>query len=133
MKRTHIIAVFAMFVAFVNGACDKKSPPPAPPTQTAPEQKKPAPPVAADRAKDDPATPAWFPEPDEIPGWVRTANVPALRSGEWDRLDSEELRRCVGAYSIKTVLTFRYESVLPVASHSANSAIAPPGAGSTDS
>ncbi len=113
MKLAHIIAVFAIFVVFVNGACEKKSPPPAPPTQAAPKKKKPAPPAAAAPAKDDPATPAWLPDPEEIPGWVRSANVQALIPGEWDRLNSEELRRCIGAYSIKTVLTFRYESVLP--------------------
>ncbi len=113
MKRTIIIAVFAMFVAFVNGACEKESPAPAPPTQAATKEKKPTPPPAADPAKDDPATPAWLPDAEEIPGWVRSGNVQALVPGEWDRLDNEKLRRCVGAYSIKTVLTFSYESVLP--------------------
>ncbi len=113
MKRANIIAVLAMFVVFVNGACEKKSPPPAPPTQAAPGKEKPAPPTAADVAKDVAATPAWLPDPEEIPGWVRSGNVQALLSGEWDRLNDEKLRRCVGAYSIKTVLTFRYESVLP--------------------
>ncbi len=112
MKRASIIAVFAMFVAFVNGACEKDSPSPAPPTQAAPK-KKPAPPTAADPAKDDPATPEWLPDPEEIPGWVRSANVQALTPGEWDRLTNEKLKRCVGAYSIKTVLTFHYESMLP--------------------
>jgi len=113
MKRANIIAVLTMFVLFVNGACEKES---APPAQAAPKKKKPAPPAAADPAKDDPATPAWLPDPEEIPGWVRSANVQALLPGEWDRLTSDKLRRCVGAYSIKTVLTFRYESVLPVPS-----------------
>ena len=117
MKPAHIIAVFAMCVVFVNGACEKKS---APPAQAAPAKKKPAPPVAADPAKDDPATPSWLPDPEEIPGWVRSANVQALIPGEWDQLTNEKLKRCLGAYSIKTVLTFRYESVLP----SPNGAIA---------
>ncbi len=111
MKRANSIAVLAVLVVFVNGACEKKSP--APPTQAAPKEKKPAPPTVANPAKDDPATPAWLPDPEEIPGWVRSGNVQALILGEWDRLDNEKLRRCVGAYSIKTVLTFHYESVLP--------------------
>ncbi len=114
MKLTNVIlAVFAMSVLFVNGACEKKSPPPTPPTQTAPQKSKQTPPTAADPAKDQSATPAWLPDPEEIPGWVRSGNVQALSSGQWDQLDNEALKRCVGAYSIKTVLTFRYESVLP--------------------
>ena len=111
MKRASILAAFATCVVFVNGACEKESP--APSTQAAPKKKKTPPPAVADPAKDDPATPAWLPDPEEIPGWVRSGNVQALVPGEWNRLNNEKLRRCVGAYSIKTVLTFRYESVLP--------------------
>jgi hypothetical protein len=113
MKRTNIIAAFAVFVVFVNGACEKAPPPPAPPTQAAPAKKKLPPPAAANPARDDPATPAWLPDPDEIPGWVRSGSVRALAPTEWEQLDNDNLKRCLGAYSIKTVLTFRYESVPP--------------------
>ncbi len=110
MKRANIIAVCVMFVAFVNGACEKESP--APPTQATPKQKKSAPPAAADPAKDDPATPAWLPDPDEIPGWVRTSNIEVVRPGEITD-PRDKLTGSVQAFSFKSMFYFKYQSTLP--------------------
>ena len=110
MKRASIIASFAMCVVFVNGACEKESP--APSTQAAPKKKKTPPPAVADPAKDDPATPAWLPDPEEIPGWVRTTNITVVRPGEITG-SRNKLRGNVEGFSFKSMFYFKYESTLP--------------------
>ncbi|MCH8053739.1 MAG: hypothetical protein IH895_06730, partial [Planctomycetes bacterium] len=112
MKLANIIAVFAMFVVFVNGACEKKSSPPAPPTQAAPNKKPPGPPTAADPAKDDPASPSWLPDPEEVLGWVRTSNIEVIRPGEITGRRNK-LRGNVEGFSFKSMFYFKYESTLP--------------------
>ncbi len=118
--RHKILVAIVGVVALMSSACEKKTPSTTPAKEQQPQHRAPEPSAKgkgsvtiADPAKDDPATPSWLPGPEEIPGWARTSNVEAVYPGEWDRLGDDKLRGCIGAYSIKSALSCRYESILP--------------------
>ncbi|MCG3137302.1 MAG: hypothetical protein HJJLKODD_01146 [Phycisphaerae bacterium] len=69
--------------------------------------------AAADPAKDDPGAPAWLPQPRDLTGWVRSANLHVYYSGQWEQIRNEPLSEAVSAYNIKSVTTGEWTSVHP--------------------